>query len=421
MIDGAMPLPPLNVLAVEPTYPGKLGALASDLARLRGCRVAFLHHRLDPGVEPPPPNVTLLRHAVGGAAREPSVAWDRHLERGYCYAYAAFEFLRDHPVRPVDLILGHSAHLGSTLFLATLEPGVPILQRVDPYLHPSENDLADDDAQTLGIDYALWRRSANAMSLLDLENGVIPWAASAWTRDTYPPEYRASIAVHPESVDHRRFRRAGPRPRNIASRALDPATRLVAFAARSADRLRGVDHFVALAERLIATRPDVVCALVGEPVVTRSLDVRDHGISTLDRLLASSPLQNEDRLWRLGRVDSATLRDLLQRADLYVAPGRHAEPTRVLGQAMAAGCVVLGWDIAPMREWIVPGFNGLLAPERDLDALTAAALAVLDDPAAHDPIARAAATWIAIEREPAAGLEALIRPALLASLAARHS
>jgi glycosyltransferase involved in cell wall biosynthesis len=281
---------------------------------------------------------------------------------------------------------------------------------MDPFLRPCGQDLADEDREPLGLEYSLWRRSANAMNLLELENGVRPWVASAWTRSTYPDEYHASLSVHPEPVDHRRLRRAGPPHRTIAGRTLEPPTRLVTFAAGSADRLRGVDHFLKLAERLLAARSDVVCALAGDPMVVRGLDIRDYGQSTLERLLATSPIAHHDRLWCLGRLDPETRRALLHRTNLYVAPGRLAEPTRILGEALAAGCVALAWDLEPLREWITPNVNGLLVPAYDLTALFDLAQAVLDHPADYAHLAQTAAESIVTQRDPGTFVDSLIEP-----------
>ncbi len=403
-----MPCPPLRILAVEPAFPGRLGALASALASRRGCSVTHLHHRRESHAGAAEVGLTPVGFPVGGIAREPAVPWTRQLERGFCYAYGAFETLRDQPIRPMDLILGHSSGLGSTLFLATLYPSVPILQLIDPYLDPRHHDLADEDAPIMPPEYALWRRSANAMSLLDIESGVVPWSTSAWVRDTYPSEYHASIRVLPEGVDLRLGGKDVSLASEVGGRTIGAHTKLVTFAARSADRLRGIDHFLRLAHRLLAERSDVVCAIVGDPLVNRGIDVRDLGTSPLDRWVMDLGLDAHERLWRLGRLDSAELPSLLARSDLVVLPGRMAEPTRVLGQAMALGRVVLGWDIPPLREWIEADTRGLLVAMGDLDAMTVAALGVLDDPAAYAPLGTSAAEWIRAHCERGKCLDTLL-------------
>jgi glycosyltransferase involved in cell wall biosynthesis len=49
-------------------------------------------------------------------------------------------------------------------------------------------------------------------------------------------------------------------------------------------------------------------------------------------------------------------------------------------EAMAVGCVVLGSDTEPVREFIRDGHNGLLTPFFDLDALRERAVSVLSNP-----------------------------------------
>ena len=96
----------------------------------------------------------------------------------------------------------------------------------DYYFHPHANDLAAEDEPALPPEYIHWRRAANAMDLLDLENGVVPWTASRWQRDLYPPEYRDDFVVIPDGIDTDLIpdRRPGPRPRSDR-RAGDPGRR----------------------------------------------------------------------------------------------------------------------------------------------------------------------------------------------------
>ncbi|MNW05658.1 Glycosyl transferases group 1 [compost metagenome] len=79
---------------------------------------------------------------------------------------------------------------------------------------------------------------------------------------------------------------------------------------------------------------------------------------------------------------------------------------------MALGCVVIGSDTAPVREVIRDGRNGLLADFFSPEDIAAKVIAVLQDPGAFAPLARAARET-AVERfEPSHCLErqiALIR------------
>jgi glycosyltransferase involved in cell wall biosynthesis len=73
---------------------------------------------------------------------------------------------------------------------------------------------------------------------------------------------------------------------------------------------------------------------------------------------------------------------------------------------MATGVPVLASDVPSVRELIAPGVNGLLEPFFDVERLAAAALRVLDDPAAAVVLGREARRTI----EDRYGLDRCIPP-----------
>jgi glycosyltransferase involved in cell wall biosynthesis len=391
---------PLHVLWVEPQFPGRLGAAADWLVRRRGYRCRFYCHTLEPRERWPASvghGLDVAVFQVGGVAREPAVAWHRVLERGLCYAYGCWEVLEQNRPRPVDLAVGRSAGLGSTLFAPVYRPGVPVVNFFDYYYHAHGNDLADEAGPDTPPAYFQWRRSANAVELLDLENGAAAWTPTAWQRDLFPAEYRADFQVVHDGVDARRFapgRRSGAR--TVLGRALPAGTRLVTFVAQSLDKLRGLDRFLALADALTREGRDVLCVAVGDAVVRRGLDVEFHQREYKAHLLAEQPPHDPGRLWFTGSLPPRAVAELIAASDLHVAPSRRYPVARSVLEAMAAGCVVLASDTGPHREFVTPGTNGLLARPDDPGDWLRQAAAVLDDPAAFRPLGDAA---LALVRE----------------------
>ena len=186
---------PLHLLCVEPQFPGRLGAIADWLVRRRGYRCRFLCAGAE-GREMWPEAVGQgLEVVVCPVTAEAAVDWTRYLERGLNHAMGFFDALAKHPplasgvrLPPFDVALGRSSGLGSTLFVQVHQPGLPLVNMFDYYYHAHQHDLAEEMGPDVPVTYRHWRRSANAMDLLDLENGVLPWTTTHWQRDLYPPE-----------------------------------------------------------------------------------------------------------------------------------------------------------------------------------------------------------------------------------------
>ena len=339
----------------------------------------------------------VISFSVGGVAREGSVAWQRLLERSLCYAFGASEVIGNRRVRPVDVVLGRSEGLGSALFSPVLYPKIPVVQLFDYYYHGRKHDLADEAGPETPSAYYHWRRAANVIDLLDLENGVVPWTPTEWQRSIYPPEYRDDFLVVHDGIDTRAFAPKVDPPRVIAGRTIPRGTKVVTFVAKCLDRLRGFDRFLNLANALIGGRKDVIAVAVGDPSVARSLDVTYHGRDYREVALRENPSPDPSRLWFPGSVDSKTLAEILALSDLHVYPSRTYPVSRSLLQAMATGCVVLASDDPPVREVVRGGIDGLLLDPANSDEWLRLANEVLDDSAKFSPL-RASAREVMLER-----------------------
>jgi glycosyltransferase involved in cell wall biosynthesis len=392
---------PLHVLWVEPTFPGRLGAVADWLVRRRGYRSWFYCHTLEPRESWPASvgqGLDVQVFGVGGIARESAVTWSRALERSLCYSYGCWEVLEQKRPRPIDVVVGRSAGLGSALFAPVYQPAAPIVQFLDYYYHGRRNDLADEAGPETPPAYFHWRRSMAAIELLDLEQAAMAWAPTEWQRGLFPPEYRGDVRVLHDGVDTRRFAHStwhaeGRGTRVIAGRAIPESTRVVTFAARSLDRLRGFDRFLGVADAMLRARPDTLIVAIGDRVVRRGLDVAFHNKDYPAHLLSQRPLDPQ-RLWFLGMATPATVAEALAASDLHIAPGRPYPVSRSTLEAMASGCVVLASDTEPHREVIADGETGLLIDPSDPEAMASRASAVLDDPAAYRPLGDAAAEMV---------------------------
>src|SRR5579864_4467779 len=388
-----MPQDPLCLLCVEPRFPGRLGGVADRLVRRRGYRCWFYCHGADPKEFWPQATgrgLEIVPFGVGGVAREESVVWPRNLERGICFAYGCWEVLSARRPWPVDLVIGRSAGLGSTLFVPAALPGTPIINMFDYYYHPHGNDLAPEIGGRMPPEYFQWRRTANAMDLLDLENGITPWTTTRWQRDLFPDEYRADFKVVFDGIEERHAKRRPGRPRTIAGRAIPPEAKVVTFVAWQLDRLRGFDRFVELSNRLLRKRADVVCVAVGGGPVRRTLDVEFFGKDYGAHVLGQTPPHDPSRFWTLGKVAPAVVAEVFEASDLHVYPSRPYVVSRSLIEAMSAGALVLAWDSEPVREVLTPDKTAIVVPPEDLEGQERRALSALEDPAVHRPLCEAA-------------------------------
>jgi glycosyltransferase involved in cell wall biosynthesis len=80
----------------------------------------------------------------------------------------------------------------------------------------------------------------------------------------------------------------------------------------------------------------------------------------------------------LPRLPRPQVADLFRQAWAAVSPSTHDGTPNTLLEAMACGCFPLAGDIESLREWILPGVNGLLFDPGDTPALAQAILLALE-------------------------------------------
>jgi glycosyltransferase involved in cell wall biosynthesis len=156
-------------------------------------------------------------------------------------------------------------------------------------------------------------------------------------------------------------------------RVRPPATPIILSVGRFCEK-KGFTYLIQACHRLKQKGRPFVCRIVGYGPLQKQLE----------ELIETLALQ--DSVLLVGKMTQDKLVQEYRQANLFVLPCLVADDgdrdgiPNVLVEAMAMGMPVVSTSVSGIVELVDHRENGLLAPEKDLDALTAAIETLLDDP-----------------------------------------
>lgn len=146
-----------------------------------------------------------------------------------------------------------------------------------------------------------------------------------------------------------------------------PGQRVVLAAGRLVEG-KGFEHVLKALARLSDSRDDLRGVVAGEGVLRRRLEDRAAGLGIAGRVAFPGRIEHEDLL------------AMMARADVFALPSAPEGFGLVHLEAMTQGTPVVGCLDQGPADFIEDGVSGHLVPYGDVEALTRALAATLDDP-----------------------------------------
>jgi len=146
---------------------------------------------------------------------------------------------------------------------------------------------------------------------------------------------------------------------------------------------KGIDVLLQAFDRLLDRIPDAELEIVG------ATDICDHGVSA-DMMETAGRLQTRSTIRLQGHLEFG--HDLFQcyaDADVCVLPSRSEGTPRVLIEARAFGCPVIGTRVGGIPDSVIHDSDGLLVPPGNAVELSQAMLRVATDPALRERLVAA--------------------------------
>jgi glycosyltransferase involved in cell wall biosynthesis len=364
----------MHVLFVHRNYPAQFGHVADHLTKRHGYRCTFVSEK-SPGRTG---DLERVQYRIRGGATANNHYCSRTVENAIWHTHAVYEALKARAdIRP-DLIVGHSG-FGSTLFLRELY-ACPIVNYFEYFYRPTGSDMDyRPDFPCTELD-RLRARARNAMLLLDLENCDRGYSPTHWQRSRLPRPFHDKVGVIFDGVDTEVWRPEPDAPRRLGDLSLPTSTRVVTYATRGMEYMRGFDVFMKMAKKLSDRRSDVIFLIAGQDRVCYGGDDKVTGGKSFKEWVLSRDDYDLSRFVFLGLLPPAQLARLFALSDLHVYLTVPFVLSWSLLNALACGTTVLASDTAPVREVIEPGRNGLLVDFFDTDAMAEVANRVLDAP-----------------------------------------
>lgn len=364
----------MHILFVHQNFPAQFGHLASWLVQKHGFRCTFVSER-PPGFTN---GVERIQYQVRSGATKQNHYCSRTFENAIWHTHAVYEALQARPDIEPDLVVGHSG-FGSTLFLRELYQ-CPIINYFEYFYRPTNSDMDfRPDFPTQPVD-RLRARARNAMLLLDLDNCDLGYSPTRWQRDRLPKLFHEKVRVVFDGIDTTIWCPQPNLPRQIGNVIIPAGMKLVTYATRGMESMRGFDIFMKMAKKLCDRRNDVLFLIAGQDRICYGGDEKHIGQASFKDWVLAQDHYDLKRFLFLGLLPPAQLAALFALSDLHVYLTVPFVLSWSLLNALACGATVLASDTAPVREVIEPGRTGLVQDFFDVEGLTATAERVLDHP-----------------------------------------
>jgi glycosyltransferase involved in cell wall biosynthesis len=354
----------MHVLFVHQNFPAQFGHVAAHLVKRHGYRCTFVTERHSGRVG----DVECVQYRVAGGATKHNHYCTRTFENAVHHALAVFDVVKARPDIKPDLIVGHSG-FGSTLFLRELFPDVPVINYFEYFYRTRYSDMDfRKEFPPQPLDF-LRARARNAMVLLDLDNCDAGYSPTEYQRGLFPKEFQGKLRTIFDGVDTAVWRPMPDLPRVVHNYRIPDGMKVVTYATRGMESMRGFDMFMKAAKKVCDRRKDVIFLIAGQDRVCYGGDERFTGGKTFKEWVFAQDNYDRSRFNFLGLIPPAELAKLFNLTDVHIYLTVPFVVSWSLLDALACGATVLASDTPPVREMIKQGVNGVLFDFFDTDAL----------------------------------------------------
>ncbi|MBS3995806.1 MAG: glycosyltransferase family 4 protein [Hydrogenophaga sp.] len=305
--------------------------------------------------------------------------FESHVRRGQAVVRVLLKLRDEAGFRP-DVVVAHPGW-GEGLFLKDIFPEARIVQYFEFYYHGVEGDVSFDREFPSTLDDQLRVRIKNSTqlhSLLGCDQGLSP---TTWQQTRYPAEFRHKIEVIHEGIDTGVVKPAPSAWVEINGQRLQAGDEIVTYVARNLEPYRGFHSFIRSLPALQALRPGARVIIVGGDEVSYGRRL-PKGQSYRQRYCAEVHDQVDwSKVFFVGKLPYGDYLKVLQVSAAHVYLTYPFVLSWSMLEAMAAGCLMVASDTAPVTEVIREGENGLLVDFFDPARLAQRLAEVLADPA----------------------------------------
>ena len=369
----------MRLLVVHQNFPGQFGHLIREWSSRRGWDVRGLGRDSAPGL-PGFEGLSRYRlHRKGATGQHPYL---RQMEAATLHGQAvAREMLRLRKQGFVpDAILAHPGW-GETLYAKDVYPDARLVHYCEWYYHADGADLGFDPEFPITFDDRARIRTWNALHALNLTQCDAAVTPTQWQRDRHPRLFRQKITVQHEGIATEGLT---PDPAatvttqsGVTLRAGDP---VITYVARNLEPYRGFHVFMRALAAIQQSNKRCHAVIVGGDDVSYGKSPAP-GTSWREFMLRSVAL-DPARTHFLGRVPRECFVRVLQVSAAHVYLTYPFVLSWSLLEAMSCGAPIVASRTAPVREVIHDPSLARLVDFFDVQALAAAVLETLDDPAA---------------------------------------
>ena len=373
----------MKILFVHQNFPGQYKHLAPAFAQTPANTVVALCDKANLHRATTHENVRVIGYKTPDGASQQTHQYIRpfetHVRRGQAVARAGLR-LREKGFVP-HVICVHPGW-GEGLYLRDVWPEARLIHFCEFYYHAKGSDVGFDPEFPSSVDDTFKTRTKNATQLLSLETADWCVSPTNWQAAQYPEILRQRMSTIHDGIDTDTVR---PDPNAELTfkrdgRTLRSGDEVITYVARNLEPYRGFHVFMRALPEILRRRPNAEVILVGGDKVSYGHPL-PAGSTYRNKMLEEVGHQLDmSRVHFLGNVPYEQYLKLLQISGVHVYLTYPFVLSWSLLEAMAAGCLVVGSDTAPVREAIAHGDNGLLVDFFATGQIADAVDRVLDHP-----------------------------------------